>query len=149
MTLEFTIDIRAPVDVVFCWITQRDKVKHWLPLVENRITRDTGGRVGTRLSQVYESDGRRVRLAVEVLKFVTNRCLMIQFRTKKQDSVFAYRVEPRASGTRLTVAIDIHLLGYMKLVGFLIGESLYERISRDCLEDFGRLKRLCERACTS
>jgi uncharacterized protein YndB with AHSA1/START domain len=147
MTLDFTIDVRAPVNSVFCWMTRRDKIEQWLPLIGNRITHDTVGRVGTTLRQEYESRGRRMSLDVEVLRFETNRCLAIRIRTKKQSTVYDYRMGEHNGGTRLMAAIDIRLLGLMKLVGFLVGDSLRDRVSRDCREDFHRLKRLCEQEC--
>lgn len=149
MNLVFTIDIRAPVDQVFCWITRRDKIEQWLPLVDNQMTRETSDRVGTMLRQVYQSGRRRVELTVEVLKYVANRQLVFRIATRKQDTQFDYRIEPRGEGTRLTAAVEIRLLGFMKLLGFLIGEKILDRALRDCREDFARLKRLCEQECAA
>jgi uncharacterized protein YndB with AHSA1/START domain len=145
MKIAYRIDIRAPVHDVFCWMTERDKIRQWLPgLFGSEIVRDTTGRVGTLLRQVYQSRGRRVAMPVEVLVFEPDRRLVVRTKTKKQDSTFDYQVEQFGPGTRLTAVINVRLLGYMKMVGLFAGELIRDRLLRGCREDFGRLKQLCE-----
>lgn len=147
MKIRYRIDIRAPVHDVFCWMTERDKVRQWLPgLLGSEIVRDTAGRVGTTLRQVYRAGRKRVAMPVEVLVFEPDHRLVVRTRTKKQDSTFDYQVEQIGPGTRLTAVINIHLLGYMKMVGLFAGELIRDRLLRGCREDFGRLKQLCEQA---
>jgi uncharacterized protein YndB with AHSA1/START domain len=145
MKIKYRIDILAPVHDVFCWMTERDKVRQWLPgLLGSEIVRDTAGHVGTTLRQVYQSRRKRVAMPVEVLVYEPDRRLVVRTKTKKQDSTFDYQVEPMGPATRLTAVIDVHLLGYMKLVGLFVGELIRDRLLKGCREDFGRLKRLCE-----
>jgi uncharacterized protein YndB with AHSA1/START domain len=138
------LDICAPPPAVFRWLTQRDKVRQWLNLLDCQITRDTTGRVGTMLREVYQVKRRQVELPVEVIAYQPNRRLVVRTKTRKQDTTFDYRVRRSHQGTRLTVVMTIRLLGYMKIVGLLAGAMIKGRIARGCQEDFGRLKQLCE-----
>lgn len=150
MKIVYRIDIAAPADMVFCWMTQRDKVMQWVPsLLDSAISQDSADRIGTTLRQVYEARGRRVEMPMEVIAYEPNRWVVVRTKTQKQDTTFDYRVHRLERGTQLTAVINIHFLGFMKIVGFLAGESIRDRVSRSCAEDFSRLKRLCEQGCAS
>ena len=139
------VDIEAPVDTVFRWITHKNRIVQWIPnLLKSRITRETAGRIGTRLRQVYDVNHRRVEVPIEVTAYEPNRRLTVRMRTRKQDTVIDFRLEELRSATRLTRVAHIRFVGYMKLVGLLTGESVRDRSLRSCQQQFDRLKRLCQ-----
>lgn len=145
MEIVCPLTIDAPADLVFRWITQRDRIVQWLPdLVENRITRDTSGRVGTTLRQVYREKWRQYEIPVEVTAWEPNRRLAIRLQTKKQDTTVDYRIHPQGAGSRLVVETRIRFRGVMKLIGFFSGESIRDRSARRYQQQLARLKRLCE-----
>lgn len=145
MQIVYPLSINAPADLVFSWITTRDRIARWLPgLAESRITRDTDGRVGTTLRQVYREKRRQFEIPVEVIAWETGRRLAIRLRTKKQDTTVDYRIQPRGAGSRLVVDTRIGFRGIMKVVGFLSGESIRDRAVRRYTRELGLLKQLCE-----
>jgi uncharacterized protein YndB with AHSA1/START domain len=145
MEIVCPLTIDAPADLVFCWITRRDRIVQWLPnLMDNRITHDTAGRVGTRLHQVYREKWRRYEIPVEVTAWEPDRRLAIRLQTKKQDTTVDYRIHPHGAGSRLVVETRIRFRGIMKLIAFFSGESIRDRSVRRYEQQLGRLKRLCE-----
>lgn len=78
MQIVCPLSIDAPAHLVFCWITHRDRIAQWMPnLVDSEIQRDTEGRVGTTLRQVYQGKRRRFEIPVKVTAYELNRRLCV------------------------------------------------------------------------
>ena len=112
--------------------------------MDSEIQRDTEGRVGTTLRQVYQGKRRRFEIPVKVTAYELNRRLTVQVQTRKQDTTVDYRIHQHGTGSRLVVETRIRFRGIMKVVGFFSGESIRDRCVRRDRQQFGRLKHLCE-----
>ena len=64
------LDVRATADAVFRPMTERD----------SEMTHRTDDRIGTTPRQVYQSRGRRLKLAVETVRYERNRRLAVRIR---------------------------------------------------------------------
>jgi uncharacterized protein YndB with AHSA1/START domain len=145
MQIVYPLTINAPADLVFCWITTRDRIARWLPgLAESQITRHAAGGVGTTLRQVYREKRRQFEIPVEVIAWEADRRLAIRLQTKKQDTTVDYRIHPQCAGSRLVVDTRIRFRGIMKAAGFLFGESIRDRALRRYTRQLKLLKHLCE-----
>ena len=141
---EFSIQIDRPVEEVYKYVTDGAKLKLWIEgFIEERITHDANGGVGTKLHRVYRRNGgRRYELDGEVVGADPNRRRAVELRGKNFRILATYIFEDLGDGrTRLTQISDVWLHGFLGKVVELFRKPAAGRRMK---KGFGRLKKLLE-----
>ena len=141
-----TVQINAPRARVFELINDPELIKQWITnLVENEVTVDNGGGVGSKFRQVYLENGRNMEMEGEVTGFDQDRHLACHIRGKAFDLKVDYQLEDASGGTLLTQNSEVIFNSVpMKIIGFAM-KPMMKKMSRKSLDDqFTKLKELAE-----
>ncbi|WP_052807167.1 SRPBCC family protein [Risungbinella massiliensis] len=145
MSLPYTIDIEAPIEIAFHCVNDIEKIKIWMPeLVRTDYIGDYDKEnpVGTKFTQKLKEGGRVVGYAGEILAYDKPRLLGIRIgNTMFQVEVY-YRFEPITTGTRLCYECNLF---YQNWLAQTIGK-LFEWLNRRILtKQLNALKQLAEK----
>lgn len=123
MRIHRTIDIAAPPEKVWPWLTESGRLIKWVPV--EKIEQTTPGQVGTDTTFYFEEKaaGFLLKLHMQVTEYVENRKLayrMISGNTVRSYSQW-YSLESITTGCRFKVIEDVTMpLGWVgRLFGFL------------------------------
>jgi hypothetical protein len=106
-TLEKSVVIGAPVDVVFDYACEPTKMAEWIPsLVEIRDLIGTGA--GQQFGWTYKYVGILFSGQTTVVEYVRNEVFVMQ-SIGAISSVWAMRFAPHAEGTMLTIDVEYNI----------------------------------------
>lgn len=145
MKNKYTIDIQAPLECVFHWIDDAERVKEWLPnVVENEDLNVTDDRIGSTFRQVYVENGKRMEMHGVVTGFVPNRQMKCEVTGDSFDLNLDYQLEEIAGGTRLIQDSEVRFKGFLKLLSPIL--TVISKLAPDKSQDesMGKLKALAE-----
>ena len=128
LKLDFSCEIKRPVDDVFAYLTDPAKVPEWNPAVLQCREEPSGPvQVGSMLHMVSRILGRRFESTLEVTEFTPNKKFVY-----KSNSPFpveaTYLAEPTAGGTRVTVESVAEPAGFFKLAEPVLGRIAKKQI---------------------
>lgn len=132
MTIEESIEIAKPVEVVFALIRDLERAPEWQDSLESvdvqagKEVRNIGGRKQESTFVIQEDDPPR-RLAI------TSESAHASFRA-------VFDLQPSGDGTRVDFTVDIELRGVARFAGGMVKGSV-QRGAQDSLQ---RLKELAE-----
>lgn len=137
---EVTIHINRPVEQVFAFLLDTNKLSTWQsnliklePLTEGPL------RIGSRFREVRRIGTRETEIQGEITALEPNMRLETRTVTKPQATV-SYLFDPEQGGTRLNYKIILATSGLMRLLDPIIAGS----IKKDSQADFETLKRILE-----
>lgn len=128
LKMEFSVEIKRPVDEVFAYLTDPANLPEWNPAVLQCRAEPSGPvRVGSKLRMVSRILGRRFESTLEVTEFTPNKKFVY-----KSNSPFpveaTYLAEPTAGGTKLTVESIAEPAGFFKLAEPVLGPLAKKQI---------------------
>jgi uncharacterized protein YndB with AHSA1/START domain len=140
---EHTVEIDAPPDRVFEYVSQPELMKEWVGgLIEFRPL-DPGPALGARGVQVVEVGRRNWELESEITRYQPPRILEARLTHRGFESTAAYELEERDGRTHVRATLDTtYRLGADRLLGGLMTRQAQRKLRAD-LE---RLKHAAESA---
>lgn len=142
-----SIEIAAPPDVVFPYLTDPDLLRLWLggfrgsrPL--SGVGHAGGGptlQVGTRSIDTIVEGGREMEMETEIVRYEPPRELDVKITGRGMNAVSAYRLAGERT-TTVTHTQELRLGGVAKLLTPFIGGQMEKRLR----EDLARLKTAVE-----
>jgi len=145
MAVTYSIEMNAPIERVFDYVEDTEKMKLWMDGLEETVYtsgRDPANPVGTKFKQRIREGGRVQEYDGEVLAYEKPKHLAVRIGNKYFHAVADYRFTPVAEGTRLDYACDVTCHSwFVKVMGFLFGWFM-KRILR---KHMTKLKDLAER----
>ncbi len=139
--LEVTVVISRPIEQVFAFVTDPEKMSLWMSdLVEAKQTSEGPVGVGTTASAVANPLGRRIESTQEVVKYEPNRKFAIKSTSGPVASEDEFTFESVAGGTKVTRVTEAGLGGFFRLA-----EPLAVRMLKRQFEtNFANLKDLLD-----
>lgn len=145
MGIPASVDIVAPPNVVWTWITDPECLTQWLPgLVSDELVEEKDGHVGTRFKQVWNHGGRDMEMDGVVKEWKEFDRVVVDLEC----SVFTMTVEDDlvyADGvTRLTQTSSARYKGCMILMGWFFNLLMKKKMIAQTEGQLQALKVLCE-----
>jgi uncharacterized protein YndB with AHSA1/START domain len=121
MSLQFAVEIAAPPERVFAYLTEPDLVKRWQPDLAELAPLPPGGiRLGTRQRATVEEYGRRFEVETLVVALTENELLAYEMQAPTASVRGEYRLIRQPSFTRLEETVTIKPRGAMSIVWPLV-----------------------------
>ena len=136
-----SVEIAQPVDVVFPYLVDPDRIPLWLDgVVESRSLTGPGTFVGARSIEVIEVDGERQELELKVIEYEENALLAVRIKSDLMTASNRYRVSAIPRGTRIDYDSVTEGRGWVRLVAPLLHGPIQEKLEAD----LARLKQILE-----
>jgi uncharacterized protein YndB with AHSA1/START domain len=140
---EHSIEIDAPADRVFEYVSRPDLMKEWVGgLVEFRLL-DPGPALGARGVQIVEVSRRNWELQSEITRYQPPRALQARLTHKGFVSTAAYELEEHDGHTHVHATLDTE---YKLFANRLLGALVTRQAQKKLEDDLERLKRAAESA---
>ena len=148
MKREASIEIAAPPEKVWSYLTEREKVLQWAPAEGLRVERfdwvgEQQSGVGATFYAVQKVDARIIRLLCEVTEWVEKEKFALHLilgDQKRHDENWA--IQATESGSKLTLVLNI-VLPY-RVIGKIYGLFVRGMIKRTVEKQLANLKKLAE-----
>ncbi len=145
MPITQSVDVDAPIELVWKWGTDPERLKQWIPeLVSDEVIEEKPGHVGTRFKQVWLERGREMEMEGVVRQWDENRFISIDLECSLFAMTLENTFEQVGGKVRMTQTSDVQYKGCFKLVGLLTGWLMNKKMKEQVSEQFTRLKQLCE-----
>jgi uncharacterized protein YndB with AHSA1/START domain len=139
------VEIAAPPDSVFAWVTRKEYVTKWVTgVLEVREDTTVAGGVGSRETWIMQdpSEKRPMEVHSEVMRYDSPRLVDVKVWTPGMfDGEFTYTLTPTASGTRLAMDGTSH---FSQWIFWLIEPLITPQANKKMASDFAKLKSLIE-----
>ena len=140
-----SVEIAAPVDTVWTWITEPARLTQWVGwLAEVRRDETTPAGVGARESWFMNDPNmkKRIELKSVVTRYEPPRRVDVRVSLDQGfDGDYSYVLEPSGAGTKVTMTGTSKYVGWMiQLMEPLVTPEAAKKMNHD----FGTLKRLVE-----
>ena len=138
-----SIEIGRPIEAVFDYTL--NKISEWsIVVVEDEVTSDGPGGVGTTFRTVTEERGDRMEFDGKVTKHEPHTTHSVTMKGKSFDLEVDYTFEDLNGSTRITQHSRVNAKGFLKVFFFLFG-CLMKKGGCDAQQkELENLKRLCE-----
>lgn len=137
---EYVAEFESPVEEVFAYIDEDEKVKQWIGgLISTERT--TAGRpgVGSRFRQKVKVGSRVMELDGELLAYEPNRHLRVKLNSDLCEMIVSYDFEGDGARSRLRYTCDSKYHGlFYRLLSPLIKYVTQQKLRKD----FARLEQL-------
>ena len=100
-----SIEVARPVDAVFPWLLEEDKVPRWTGDL-SRYEQDSPLRTGAHVKQVLSIGGSEFPLDLELARYEPPRAAEMRTSTNGVSIVITYELAANGGGTRLTQTLD-------------------------------------------
>jgi uncharacterized protein YndB with AHSA1/START domain len=145
MKLHFVIDIDAPPEKVFYWIENPERAMEWMTSVAGgEIIHKTDGWVGTTFRETVADEGGSTQMHGVVTEYTANQSMGFHLEGKYNDVDVRYRLEPIDGKTRLIQEGEVRFKSITRLLMLILGPFFKSKISKQSMEEFRKLKQLCE-----
>lgn len=141
MRTEATITINRPVEEVFAYETDFDRVPEWQSgTLEMKMTSEGPLRAGATYRFVGQGLGKHIETHCEITEFEQNKKWCYKILSGPVAGTGCTSYEPVAGGTKITVVSETDLKGFFKLA-----EAVVARMARRQVEaDLRNLKDILE-----
>ena len=137
-----TLLINATPAQIFPYICDYDLIKQWKSNIVE-IQSDSSGdlEVGDTAAVIVDQNGRQIKFATEVLRYMKNEYVSVQARNSTQIHTSVFKLEKKDDGTTiLTYRVRTQNQGLGKLIGPFSRHDLGQQV----IDDARRLKQLVE-----
>ncbi|MCK4637231.1 MAG: SRPBCC family protein [Methanomicrobia archaeon] len=138
LRVKTTIDIAAPANLIWRWITEPGKVLIWnTNYKEYKIIDEKKEKVGTTYYMIQEIRGVSRRYDFVVTEWIENKRFAFRITSKEVDidAEHSYTIEPTEKGCRVTFEEDIELGGVAgKIVGPIFAKRAMKKHREEMLE---------------
>jgi uncharacterized protein YndB with AHSA1/START domain len=139
---EHTIEIARPPAAVFPYLTEPELLKRWVGgLTTFEAVDGESASVGAQSRQVMVIRGREWKLDGELTALEPDRLVQARMTGKGFTIRTSYVLEPVATGTRLTAAVESE---FSLLVARLFGSLVSREAQKKLRADLARLEALIE-----
>ena len=138
---EHVVEIAAPVERVFAWLTEPELMLQWVGGLREFRPLDPEPGAGARSEQVVELGGRRLDVSSELVRYEPDEAVEARLTGKGFELTTGYRLEARDAGTSLHATVDTRLHG---LTGRVLGGVVEKHAQRKLKRDLATLKQLVE-----
>jgi uncharacterized protein YndB with AHSA1/START domain len=145
MQVQRSVEIKAPPEKVWPWLTEPDKIMKWFTLLlKFEYTGDKRSGVGTTFYYEEKSGGQHMKINYVVTEWTDNKKIAFKVTSgslKKDDQIWS--LEPTPAGSRFTMFEDLEMpMGIIgKFIGALFGQMM---IGGNMNKILGNLKNLAE-----
>lgn len=138
---ELVVEFDRPVEEVFAYVDDDDKVKQWVGgLIETKRTTPGQPGVGSKFHQKVQVGKRIFEIDGELMAYEPNRRVEVNLDAAGMcDMEVTYTFEEINGRTRLTYTCDSY---YRKLIYRLLSPITRRMARRKLEEDFARLRKL-------
>ena len=140
ITVEKTIHINKPVEEVFAYTSNFDRVTEWQGGVESVVIDSDVNKVGGKYTEVRKFLGREMKTTLEITAFEPN----VKWAAKATNGPVPYEVvttfEAENGGTKVYTRVDGEPSGFFKLAQGAVQSQLDKSLG----EDMQRLKEQVE-----
>jgi carbon monoxide dehydrogenase subunit G len=142
-TIDETLTIQAPPEVVFEQLTDPEKATVWQSsLLEARLEPEGPMRQGTRITETRKILGRKWETVVEVTELEPERLFAGRVASGPVTMEFRYTLEGSGGGTRVTFHMEGEPGGFFRLAEPLV----VRHVKQQQESDFATLKEIAESA---
>ena len=139
---EHTVDIAAPRERVFAWLTEPELMLRWVGGLREFRPLDPEPGPGARAQQVVELGGRRMDVRSEITRYEAGKAVEARLDGKGFEVETAYSLDATdGTTTRVLATVHTRLHG---LGGRLLGGVVERGAQRKLEGDLARLKELVE-----
>ena len=136
-----SIEIAAAPEEIFRYLIQPELLKEWIGgFVETRPMTEGVTGLGSKSIDVFEENGREMRMETEIVGFEPGRLLEVKISHSMMDSVSRYHLIG-SSPTKVSHEQALRMKGMARLLGPFMGGATQRRMDTD----LGRLKQAVER----
>ncbi len=142
MTIRDSVDINAPVDVVWLWVQNPENMGRWNPKVQKVTAMSPPYRLGYKYGIMYAMNNKVTEYSAEFVEFDPPFRLTIRLSTTMMDQSFfveeKYLLESRNNATHLSQEIVVHdskvnvfwniLIWFITRFGKPVGERYLEKL---------------------
>ena len=113
-----TTIIDAPVEIVFLYLEDSDRLKRWVPnLVEDESIVETPEKTGSKFRQVFLERGKTMEMTGEITDYVENEVVRVIMAGDMFGLDVGYRLKSLSEAqTEVTQETQIKFKGLMKFV---------------------------------
>ena len=142
MTIRDSVDINAPVDVVWPWVQNPENMARWNPKVQKVTAMSPPYTLGYKYGIMYEMNNKVTEFSAEFVEFDPPHRLTIRLSTTMMDQSFfveeKYVMEAHNGSTHLTQEVIVHdssvsifwsiLVWFIMRFGKPVGERYLEKL---------------------
>jgi uncharacterized membrane protein len=141
ITVETSIEIRRPVEVVFAFVSDKRNSPQWQGSIkEAQVTPDGPPTVGAQVREVVSFLGVKMETIGEITALEPNRSFSMKATGGPTSAEETWRFEATGEGTRLSGTLQGETGGLFKVAGPILAGQLKKQMEAD----LQRLKALLE-----
>ena len=145
ISFEFTVVVNRPVEEVFAYLTDPEKLSEWQTMVQEARQESPGPMTeGTKITDVRKFLGRRFETTVEVTAYEQNKRADFKAVSGPIPFSISHTLEPADGATSIKVAAEGEPGGFFKLAEPVVGAQA----ERQFRNDYSTLKDLLEARAT-
>jgi hypothetical protein len=146
MKILHSLDIRSSPETVWYWLGDPEHAKTWMTSVTHTETlKQTEGWVGTTFRETVADEGGSTDMTGIVTAYVPNKHLAMHLEGQYNRVDVCYELEDLGNSTRLTSISDVRFRSFLMIMMFFLGPAFKKKIKQQLVEEFNKLKMLCER----
>lgn len=136
-----SIDLELPAERAFAWVVDIDHLQEWQSGVfHSEALTPPPTRTGTRFRETFRVFGLAMTAECEVIEFRPPRLMVLTATGRQMRYTTRIEIEPKAAGSRLTIASTLAMRGLWRLVAPLIRMEA----ARESAAELRRLKATME-----
>jgi uncharacterized protein YndB with AHSA1/START domain len=145
MQVQRSIEIKAPLEKIWLWLTEPEKIMKWFTLLKKfEYTGEQRGGAGTTFYYEEKSSGGLMKMHYKVTEWEENRKIAFGVTSgslKKDNQIWS--LEPTPTGSRFTMFEDLEMpMGiFGKIIGALFGQMM---VGKNMEKILANLKRVAE-----
>ena len=141
-----SVEIKAPVEVVFGWLEDPEKAMVWQTSVTSgEIIEETPDLIGTTFREYIEEDGRGTEMRGVVTACEKNSSLGFHLEGDYNIVDVTFSLEEDGGITRLTQTANMRFKGALRVMSLFFGPAIRKKIETQAGTEFATLKELCEK----
>ena len=145
MKIRISIDIDATPEKIFYWLGDPERAMTWMTSVGKTETlHKTDNWIGTTFREVVQDESGSTEMHGVVTEYATNRSMGFHLEGQYNDADVRFRLETRDGKTRVIQEADVRFKSITRLLMLILGPLLKAKIKKQSMEEFRKLKALCE-----
>lgn len=146
MRITNSVEIKAPPEVVFGWLSQPERSMQWMTSVTgSEILSRTPGMVGTTFIETITEKGRSTQLSGVITGYEPNKRIAMHLDGDYNTVDVEYRLEQMGDITRVIEDGNVEFKSFLKIIMFFAGPLFTKKASAGLQQEFAKLKELCEK----
>ena len=145
MKMLHSLDIKSSPETVWYWLGDPERAKTWMTSITHTETlKQTEGWVGTTFRETVADEDGSTDMTGIVTAYVPNKHLAMYLEGQYNKVEVYYNLEDKGNYTRLTSVSDVRFRSFLMIMMFFLGPVFKKKIKGQLVEEFNKLKMLCE-----